>query len=83
MKSSTMPIVIESSGAQGQRVEHGYVWPDDSTTRELVNAYSALLTAEQSLENSRRRMREGKGNERHRTRNYNSCRNSAVLRIAR
>jgi hypothetical protein len=35
---------------------HGYVWPDDSTTVELVNAYSALVIAKQSLENSRRRI---------------------------
>jgi hypothetical protein len=56
MRQTTMPVVIETIGDQGQRVEHGYVWPDDSTTCELVNAYSALLTAEQSLENSRRRV---------------------------
>jgi hypothetical protein len=56
MRQTTMPVVIETIGDQGQRVEHGYVWPDDSTTRELVSAYSALLTAEQSLENSRRRI---------------------------
>jgi hypothetical protein len=56
MRATTMPVVIESVGEFGQRVEHGHVWPDDSTTRELCNAYSALLTAEQSLDNSRRRI---------------------------
>jgi hypothetical protein len=29
-----LPVVIESIGDQGQRVEHGYVWPADSTTVE-------------------------------------------------
>jgi hypothetical protein len=56
MRQTTMPVVIETIEDQGQRVEHEYVWPADTTTVELVNAYSALLTAEQSLENSCRRI---------------------------
>ena len=30
-----MPIVIESVGDQGQRVEQGFEWPDDSATDRL------------------------------------------------
>ena len=52
---STMPIVLKSVGDQGQRVEHGFAWPENSATTELINAYRVLLGAEQSLESSRRR----------------------------
>jgi hypothetical protein len=31
-----MPIVIESVGDQGQRVEQGFEWPDDSATDRLL-----------------------------------------------
>ena len=33
-----MPIVIESVGDQGQRVEQGFEWPDESATDRLFKA---------------------------------------------
>ena len=30
-----MPIVIESVGDQGQRVEQGFEWPDDSALKRV------------------------------------------------
>jgi hypothetical protein len=30
-----MPIVIESVGDQGQRVEQGFDWPDDSALKRV------------------------------------------------
>ena len=30
-----MPIVIESVGDQGQRVEQGFEWPDDSSLKQV------------------------------------------------
>jgi hypothetical protein len=32
MHNNKMPVVIESVGDQGQRVERGFEWPDDSAT---------------------------------------------------
>jgi hypothetical protein len=33
-----MPIVIQSVGDQGQRVEQGFEWPDESATDRLFKA---------------------------------------------
>ena len=33
-----MPILIESVGDQGQRVEQGFEWPDESATDRLFKA---------------------------------------------
>ena len=33
-----MPIVVESVGDQGQRVEQGFEWPDESATDRLFKA---------------------------------------------
>ena len=30
-----MPILIESVGTQGQRVEQGFEWPDDSALKRV------------------------------------------------
>ena len=43
-----MPIVIESVGDQGQRVEQGFEWPDDSATDRLLVRPGADGRASQS-----------------------------------
>jgi hypothetical protein len=53
---NTMPTVIESGGELGQRVEQGFVWPDDSATDRLLGVYRALLSADAALERSRQRV---------------------------
>jgi hypothetical protein len=52
----TLPTVIESVGDQGQWVEQGFVWQNDSATDCLLHAFNVLLSAEQVLETSRRRV---------------------------
>ena len=56
MKSSAMPIVIETIGEFGQRVEQGFIWPEASDTADLINSYRALMRAEETLARSRRRV---------------------------
>jgi hypothetical protein len=53
---STMPIVIDSVGELGQRVERGFEWPDDSAGDRLLGTYRALLSADAALERSRQRV---------------------------
>jgi hypothetical protein len=36
-----MPILIESVGDQGQRVEQGFEWPDDSALKRVEKAVVA------------------------------------------
>jgi hypothetical protein len=54
--SSTMPSVIESVGELGQRVEQGFVYPDDIASDRLLGVYRALLSADAALERSRQRV---------------------------
>jgi hypothetical protein len=53
---TVLPIVIETIGDQGQRVEHGFIWPEASETADLINSYRALMRAEETLARSRRRV---------------------------
>jgi hypothetical protein len=56
MRATTMPVVIESVGEFGQRVEQGFIWPEASDTADLINSYRALMRAEETLARSRRRV---------------------------
>jgi hypothetical protein len=56
MRTTTMPVVIESIGEFGQRVERGFAWPEASETAHLINSYRALMRAEETLARSRRRV---------------------------
>jgi hypothetical protein len=40
-----MPILIESVGDQGQRVEQGFEWPDDSALKRVEKAVVAPFWA--------------------------------------
>jgi hypothetical protein len=53
---TVLPIVIETIGEQGQRVEQGFTWPEASDTADLINSYRALMRAEETLARSRRRV---------------------------
>jgi hypothetical protein len=54
--TNSLPVVIESVGELGQRVERGFAWPDDSATDRLLGVYRALLSADAALERSRQRV---------------------------
>jgi len=54
-----MPIVIESVGDQGQRVEQGFEWPDDSALKrvEKEGGRQTRMLARRSSPNQRRVLR--------------------------
>ena len=51
-----LPLVIESVGELGQRVEKGFQWPVVVANDRLLGAWRALISASDALEASHRRV---------------------------